>query len=303
MREKAVLFGPDRRLVGVWTAASPATAAESRAPAEAARAETAPAVIILNSGLVPHSGIWRLHVRLARTLAQQGISSLRFDLSGVGDSGSPRAGLPLDEVVRQDIDAAIAYTRDTQGVSRIVTLGLCSGGRDALDAAGRHAGVVGMVAVDLIADFKTWQFQAVHFGGRLLKLESWKNTIQGRNGRVQSLLGMMAPAGSDSVGDEDAQHTDVGIRTRLTRVELQQSLSPLIARGTRLLFLFSGGLEDNYNHEHQFRSALPELARAPGLSVGFFPEANHTFEDAAHQRALIARVATWCSEGFPAVMG
>ncbi len=296
MREKAVLFGPERSLVGVWT--------EVRAEARASAVRGAvPAVIIINSGLVPHTGIWRLHVRLARALAQRGFPSLRFDLSGIGDSGAPREGLPLAESVRRDIDAAVAYARDTQGMERIVTLGLCSGAHDAIEAAGRHDDVVGLVAIDLISDLTIWQFYAVHFGSRLLKLQSWKNTLLGRNGRVKSLLGMLPSAGSPPANDHEVQMLDMGVRPLLSRGELKARLSPLAVRGTRLLFVFSGGLEDNYNHRGQFRTAMPELSRAPELSVDFFPDANHTFEDAEQQRALVARVAAWCSEGFSQPQG
>ena len=292
IREKAVLFGPERRLVGVWTAAPSST-----------HADDAPTVLIFNSGLVPHSGIWRLHVRLARALAERGVSSLRFDLSGIGDSGAPGDGLPLDQIVRQDIDAAIDYVREIQRAERVVTLGLCSGARDALDTAMRHDAVVGVVAIDLIADLQTWQFHAVHFGERLLNLQSWKNTLSGRNGRLQSMLGVRSNGETRATTLDDAPIAEAGVRTLLSRSELHDRISQLVRRNARLLFLFSGGLEDNYNHERQFRTALPDLARAPGLTVDYFPEANHTFKNAGHQRALIARVSEWCADGFPHTAG
>lgn len=296
-REKAVQFGPDRRLVGVWTAPK-----SSGATADVATT-VRPAVIMLNSGLVPHSGIWRLHVRLARALAERGVPSLRFDLSGIGDSGMPSEVLPLDELVRQDVDAAITFVREVQQARQLVMLGLCSGARDALDAAGRHHDVVGLVAIDLMADLKIWQFHAVHFGARLLNPESWKNTLLGRNGRVEALLGMMTRSGAPAGDGESEPDIGAGVRTLLSRQELRERLTPLMVRDARVLLVYSGGLEDNYNHEGQFRAALPELARAPGLAVHFFPEANHTFEQSEQQRALIARIAAWCGEGFAAPGG
>ncbi len=287
MREKAVVFGPHRTLVGVWT--------EARDPANSI---DVPAVIILNSGLVPHTGIWRLHVRLARALATIGVPSLRFDLSGIGDSEPPRDALPLEQIVRRDIDAAATYAREAQGIGRLVTLGLCSGARDALATAGRRDDVSGLVAIDLVADLRTWQFKAVDIGGRLLNLESWTNTLTGRNRRMESLVRMVT--GGEAAPADDREPTEVaaGVRTMLTRDDLASQLAPLVDRGTRLLFLYSAGLEENYNHRAQFEEALPDLAKAPEVEVDFFPKANHTFEEPAQQRALIARITRWCAEAF-----
>src|SRR5690606_23743533 len=75
MRESAVLFGPTRSLVGVVTE-----------PAAGSARPDAPAVLILNSGLVHRVGPKRLHVRLARRLAGLGFTCMRIDLSGIGDS-------------------------------------------------------------------------------------------------------------------------------------------------------------------------------------------------------------------------
>ncbi len=48
----------------------------------------APAVLILNSGVMHHVGTCRMSVRLARAFADQGVAALRFDFSGIGDSPS-----------------------------------------------------------------------------------------------------------------------------------------------------------------------------------------------------------------------
>ena len=72
-RERAVLFGRERSLVGV--SCRPVQSEGER-----------PVIIFLNSGIVHRIGGNRIYVTLARALAEGGFSSLRFDLAGVGDS-------------------------------------------------------------------------------------------------------------------------------------------------------------------------------------------------------------------------
>ena len=58
------------------------------------------------------------------------------------------------------------------------------------------------------------------------------------------------------------------------------------------------GLEENYNHEAQFRSALPELTGQPNLTYGYFSAADHTFSKVAQQTALISRITEWMRTAF-----
>ena len=86
MRERALTFGPDGGLVGILTEPDP----------DVARAN-APAHVILNSGILHRVGASRLYVQTARSLAEDGITSLRFDFSGIGDSEVRKDSLPIEE--------------------------------------------------------------------------------------------------------------------------------------------------------------------------------------------------------------
>ena len=79
-REMTVLMGRHKSLVGTL-------------PIVAISAVTAPpTVVLLNAGIVHRVGPNRMHVLLARALAAAGIPSLRFDMSGIGDSPEPTGG-------------------------------------------------------------------------------------------------------------------------------------------------------------------------------------------------------------------
>lgn len=288
MIERAFTFGPDRALVGIWCE-----------PTDQQMEPGTPAVIISNSGIVHHCGVWRLHVRLARALAGIGIPSLRFDLSGIGDSDQAREAVSLDEMNRRDFDAAIQHVREVRGRERIVMLGLCSGARDSLETAERHREVVGVVAIDLIARIQTWQHFANHFGRRFFRLESWKNTFSGKNRRLRFLFSYLRRRWTKGSRLREDAGATLGGRETLTKSELDEVTSSLLRSGTEFLFLYSNGVEHNYNHLTQFAEALPHIAAEPTVAVDFFPDADHTFRQRDQQQVLISRIVRWMGERFP----
>lgn len=87
-----------------------------------------PTVLFFGTAYEHRIGPSRLWVELARSLAAHGISSVRFDRTGVGDTGTVDDGQPVSlysEVSDRDaLDAARALGVDPQDV---VVTGLCSG--------------------------------------------------------------------------------------------------------------------------------------------------------------------------------
>ena len=278
-----MVFGEAGALVGVWSE-----------PRSVERGRTA--VVMVNSGVIHHVGVWRLHVRLARTLAGLGVPALRFDLSGIGDSTSSPSASTLEALVQQDVDSALEYVRSQGPVDQVVLVGLCSGARDALDAAGRRPDVAGIVCVDLIADFRTWHHHAVHYRRRFFRPKSWANTLSGRNSVISRVLSRLG-GGRPRAGS--LQQAVLGLRPVTGREILARELDTFLGRGGRVLFVFSGGLVHNYNHRLQFRRALPVIERHPRFSLEYFGGADHTFSRRHHQQALMKCITSWLSQqGF-----
>jgi len=231
-------------------------------------------------------------VRLARTLAAEGVPSLRFDLSGVGDS-PPRTGTStMEEVVRRDLGDALDLVGRETGRRDAILMGLCSGATDALHMAGHDSDVRGIVCIDLIGDFRNWQHQAVHYARRITRMESWTNTLTGRNQLLPRLFGAFRPG--DSEGDDRPSHpAQVGLRPVLSRDDLRRDLLTLLDDQRRVLLVFTNGLERNYNHRSQFREALPDVARRPELDFSYFGDSDHTFSRPDDQARLIETIRGW----------
>ena len=137
--EHPVLFGPSGDLFGIYS--TPA-----RGDADADR----PALLFVNSGATHHVGSGRNWVLIARRMAALGFSSLRMDVSGLGDS----AGRPgrADNMIYcrdtlPDVLAAIDWL-ESRGHARCTVIGLCAGGALALNAALANPRITGQVVIN-----------------------------------------------------------------------------------------------------------------------------------------------------------
>jgi len=97
-------------------------------------------LLYLNAGGVRHTGPNRMWVESARRWASRGVTSLRLDLQGIGESdGEQVIDVPslYRETFVQQIEIAIGRLREYTGATRFGTIGLCSGACWAFHAAAR----------------------------------------------------------------------------------------------------------------------------------------------------------------------
>lgn len=273
-RERAATFGPGGSIVGIVTV--------PREPDP-----TLPsAVVILNAGVIHRVGPNRLHVRLARELADRGMTVLRFDLSGIGDSEARHDENDLAAAVHRDVDAALEFLELELGAQSFIVFGMCSGANNAFRFGVADERVVAMALVDPVA-FRTPWYYVAHYSRRLLRPEPWLNVLTGRHPAIRRLLRRSAPRGSSAPAPVAAELPEP------TREEMARGLDALVARGTELLVVFTGGVSETYNYESQFADLFPRVARARGVRARFFRESDHTFSAEHDKAALIELVSSW----------
>jgi len=93
MNELALQFGAERGLAGIVT--------------EPVQADARSALVLVTAGLLPKCGPYRLYAELSRRVARDGVVSLRFDLSSIGDSAPHAGGLSLRARTELEIGSAI----------------------------------------------------------------------------------------------------------------------------------------------------------------------------------------------------
>ncbi|QDU24172.1 alpha/beta fold hydrolase [Urbifossiella limnaea] len=273
MTEQAFCFGPDESLVGVTTDPLP----------DRVRPD-APVVLWLNSGVLHHVGPFGWYATLARRLAGRGIRSFRFDLAGLGDS-APRSDAQetLDRAIR-DVAGAMDLLARERAARRFVLVGLCSGAMLAQHVAARDERVAGAAFIDGYG-FRTPGYYLRHYGKRLLKWRSWVNAAR----RV--VRPRPAPAGNA----EDRRLLFDQYFFRFPPADRGRELfATAVARGTRFLYLYTGGVESYFNHPRQFSEMFGRLT--PGgdqVEVGYMPAADHLYSLRDQRLAMFDRVENW----------
>ncbi|MEX2577609.1 MAG: hypothetical protein WD342_01015 [Verrucomicrobiales bacterium] len=277
MREKALTFGP-ANLVGILTEPDPDVAVPD-----------APVVVILNSGIMHRAGASRLYVQVARGLAEDGFSSLRFDFSGIGDSEVRRDSIPIEQRFTLETREAMDYLETVTGSDRFIVGGLCSGADGAFWAGLDDERVVGIWQIDGFC-YKTLGYQIRRYGPKLLNPKAWVHSVRVR-----------LTKSSESEAEETG---DVFVKPEYRRVfppkeVVGEGLGALLERGVGLYFFFTGGLEE-YGYANQHEETFPELDLGSRAHVFHIGEATHLVSDLAHQAAFLTDLRSWAARFKPA---
>ncbi len=273
MRERAVRFGKSTSLIGVLT--DPSQGSE--------RASVG--VIFLNSGILHHVGACRLHVRLARRLAERGFTSVRFDLSGIGDSEARKDSLSVEQSAQLEVQEAMDHLAATKQVKEFVLIGLCSGADMAFLVSQIDERVVGLVQLDAFA-YRNFGYFFHHYAPRMLRFGIWLNFVKRKLGFKAHSYSKGPEPGTDYVRPE--------YRRRFPPKEkVEAGLRTLAARGVDLLFLFSGGQPDHYNHRAQHQRTFRSIDFGDRFQVDYIPAADHLFSALEHQRRVDDVIVSW----------
>jgi hypothetical protein len=280
IREEVVQFGPDRCLTGIVTH-----------PSKVKRREEAPTAVILNAGALHRVGPMRLHVYLARSLAANGITAMRLDLSGLGDSRVRSGRLSADRRAVMDVVSALDHLQTKYGQQRFTLMGLCSGAYNAHLSSLEDRRVVGAVFIDGIA-FRTLGFYFRHY---IRLLFTWRNWLR-RWMRSRVCLRSNHSASDEATGQAAAEAEFFGPGLRRQRVAGQ--LRNLMARGNQLLFIYSGGVPE-FRGLQQFREMFRLRPNRLQLQVEYYPHVDHTLRLTDHRQQVCSRIIDWYWDRFP----
>lgn len=262
MKERVYTFGTDQVLMGVLC--EPAVARPG-----------APAIVVSNVGLNPRSGPNRLWVSLARSLAAQGFTTLRFDLNGLGDSLPRRDARGDFERAVVDMGEALDFLEKKRGISRFVVVGMCSG----VDSAHRVATLDPRVVGAAFLDGYTWETARSKFRWNVLRHFSPGGLLRNLRRRLPRVSGL-------GVGEGE----EIYSREYPTREAFAADLEQMLARDAKVLFVFTGGLWMYFNYREQFFEMLAPARFEGRVEVDFKEEADHTFMVPRERAWLLARL-------------
>ena len=294
MKESVLQFGPAKALVGILTEPAPGLAAR-------------PAVILFNAGLTHRVGPSRLYVKLARHLAAQGFTVLRFDLSGVGDS-APRADhLPFEKSSMADARAAMDCLQQTRGLATFVVMGHCSGAINSFLVAAEEPRVVAAVLINLEGGNAEWtaydrdrkfsRYYSQYYRHIVADPQRWRRFFTGQvaYGKVLSnlLRGVIWNRLRTWLFGWRAQTAAAPAAAPPAVVEARANLQRIVDRGIRVLLVHSEGSTGLEYVRATLGETLAAQLAANRVQLEIIPHADHLFTLTRSQADLLAAIGRW----------
>jgi pimeloyl-ACP methyl ester carboxylesterase len=278
VKEKAVIFGNEVRLVGVIAE-----------PNSNIQTKDLPGVLLWNAGLLHKVGPHRLFVNMARRLATLGFLVFRFDVSGKGDSETQRDGRPETERTLADIRDAMDFLSKQKSIDRFVLIGLCSGADEAFPVAVAEKRVAGLVLLDGFG-YRTLGYYLHHYGPRIFKLDVWLRFLKGN---IETILKAVR-----NDGGRNFERGRIFVREFPPKEKIGTELKQLVARQVYLLFIYSEGASNYYNYRNQVRDMFRSVDFRNRLEVEYFKEADHTYTSVGARNKLVTTVCDWMRNHF-----
>lgn len=279
--EETLVLGDSMHLVATTT-----TPAGPSSPADGA-----PPVIALltNSGVIPRSGPNRMNVHLARHFAALGIPSVRFDLSGLGDSSRPATPKPMMEQWIADCRAVMDHAERQHGCARFLMIGFCSGAEVAHLLGLQDERLRAALLWDMYA-YPTTGSKLRHLWLRLSKLG-----VAGVAGKVRQRISRALGLSPALVSRKQATPQAIPSQPP-DKADLVQRLQTLVDQGVNLHFSFAEGNPHWFNHEGQFWAMFKGAPFLRHVSFRFLREADHLLTEDRAQAAFLSMTDDWLQQ-------
>ena len=276
MSECIVTFGSSQHLVG--TISTPQQLEHNRV-----------GFILLNAGVISRMGPRRFNVKLARHLGQIGYCSLRFDLTGQGDSGHAAQSSPYEKQTSIDLQAAMDQMTLSTGITRFVIAGICSGAVAGFKVAQDDPRVVGL-----------WMMDGHVYG--TVKSRWMRYRMQLRHAFVSTMRSWLRrfwkKATPESKQRSDRLKTD---NPSPTREQFAVALQKLVDRNVKILMMYSSDMLWQYSYQNQFRDTFKAYGFVDVIACEYMPQADHTLTTLANQALVMTRIGAWAQVAHPAL--
>ncbi|MCM5680343.1 alpha/beta hydrolase [Schlegelella sp. S2-27] len=283
MIEHTLVFGPQQNLVGTLTFP------------DAARGGSNPPVMALltNAGVIPRVGPHRMNVKLARRFAQLGVPTLRFDLSGLGDSQRAISTQSASAQFVADTRAAMDLAASRYGCHRFFMIGFCSGA----DIAHLTALEDSRLQAALLFDSYVYPTRKAKLLGLWHRLRRHGVPATAYKLARYMLRARLDTSQDDGTGTPAAEGPVIFGRSRMpARDEFGARIRTLVDRGVQLYFVYSGGEPDWYNYEGQFCEMFESYGFVDDVRYTYLRQSDHTLTQPHAQQALTGLIEQWLHE-------
>jgi len=284
MREKAVLFGKKKSLVGVVTE-----------PRSVASSTKLPAIIILNAGLLHRVGPNRLHVKIARKMADAGFTTLRFDFSGNGDSTVRNDNIPFGQSAIDEIQDAINYLSFTKRIEKFILVGICSGADVAIKATCCNNHVVGTVGIngfylggDISREMKVHVVSSIqnrYYQKHLFNYKSWWRLVTGKSD-LSGIISFLATRMKDLLSKR---------RQPSPPTHYSKTAKFLPRSNANIFLVYSEGSAALDTFQLAHKNSINTLTSSGKLSIKVIKHSDHVFTLLESQNILMDLISKWAT--------
>lgn len=288
-RESAVFTG-ETGLFGILT--------EPETPSAAGAA-----FLMLNTGANHHIGTNRLSVMIARRLVREGVTVLRVDLRGLGESPSapdrPDRTILDTRMVPEVCDAVDFLAK--RGHREIVVNGLCAGGWLAYHATLAEPRITGQLLLNIQ---NLWMKGSLareapsnrEYLRKSRSKETWLRLVRG-DVNLHIVIATLATRFAEAVAIR-LHRAVTRARGAETLVEkTRRMLGAVAARGARTAFFFNREDEGLDEMEVHFGREGRALADVPGVNIMIIDDGDHIFSIKSSRDGLLELMAAQFPDG------
>ncbi|MFO1402734.1 MAG: hypothetical protein U1F30_16225 [Steroidobacteraceae bacterium] len=257
-------------------------------------------VIMLSAGQLGRAGPQRLYVNAARQWAAAGITCLRVDLAGVGDSPLQNEDRHFDGHRPEEAAAAVTFARESLGAEAVFLQGLCAGARVAIKCAAQDPRVAGVLAWSCPTLSSSDGWPVSPYENRDAP-SNWgaRDTLRSVARAVFRLRFLRPRWWRERLrhGSDDARQVLRAVRrfahgARSPGNPFLAAVAQLLRDGRNVLFIY--GQRDT-TELGEFRECFPGIAEGATQAQGFHvvPHGTHTFNALENQREVVELSAQW----------
>lgn len=256
-------------------------------------------VILLNAGAVHHIGNNRMYVTFARAWAARGLTVLRLDVGGIGESG-PAPGNEENDVYATtavaDVQTAMREL-GARGLDRFLLVGLCSGAYAAFRTALLGEPVVGCVMMNpqtfhwkegdtLDVTPSTTANAAAHYQRAFFRRESWAKMLSGKVDMKKLAVVVARRAEGLAAAKLDRVRRAIGLRPPPGQGDLTVDLRAILDVGIEVFMVFAIGDPGIDLLKMKMGAELDRLKMRRGFRIDFIDGTDHTFTPVWSQHAI-----------------
>lgn len=260
-----------------------------------------PLLVFINGGSGHHVGPNRLYVDVCRRLAKEGCSSLRLDLSNLGDSAQDITSTshnPYAPTAASDVAGVLEYLRANTSYDSFVLSGLCSGAHNSFQAVVHRPSpdVREIILINPLAFYwkqgdsllapedSQHEADAAHYGGNVRSLSKWITLFTSPKKLINAFRFALRLISKKS---KWLVKRLAGVIGFTQRSQLEKDLLGINQRGTKVT-LFIGETEPGYRLLlAQAGDTVKQQVAKGQMHIAIIKNGDHTFSTLASRRYLI----------------